>query len=429
MTRETTKFERTNTAKVNGLGLLLLLIHVPVLCAVAWYLRGSVWLTAGFGVLLLCGPAALMGLRRDSPSASVGIGIAAMGFSALAIHVSGGMIEVHFHVFIMMALLVVFGRVAPLLAAAITIALHHVLFWIWLPASVFNYEASLGIVALHAFFVVLELVPACWIASQFGRNLWASGIVDERLRAAAEHVSAASAQLGEASTGLALSASRQAATLEETSASSTEIRSSAHENERLSTDALALMETVNRQMAQANSDLDGVKTTVIDTANSSRQISKVIKLIDEIAFQTNILALNASIEAARAGEFGQGFSVVANEVRGLAQRSAAAATDTATLIDGVLEKAKAGQTSIHQLVSAMSKVTLTAALAKGHVETIQIASRQQAKAADLIGSSLGALEQMSQQTAAGAEQGAASGSELRVQSTTLLDIVAVLQQA
>ena len=87
--------------------------------------------------LLLSGPAILLWIRSDSSATSISLGIAAMGFSALLIHITGGMIEAHFHIFTMIALLIVFGRIAPLIAAGITIALHHVLFWIWLPASVF----------------------------------------------------------------------------------------------------------------------------------------------------------------------------------------------------------------------------------------------------------------------------------------------------
>ncbi len=428
MNRETTQFERTYTVKVNKFGLLLLLIHVPVLVAIAHYFEKGVLLTAGLGALLLSGPAILLWIRGDSSTASVSLGIAAMGFSALLIHITGGMIEAHFHIFTMIALLIVFGRVAPLIAAGTTIALHHVLFWIWLPASVFNYQASFAIVAVHAFFVVFELVPVCWIAWQFGKNLSASGIVNERLSGATEQIGAASAQLREASAGLAESASRQAVILEETSASSTQVKRSAHDNAQLSTDALALIETVNGQMTQANADLSGVQSTVIAMANSSQEISKVIKLIDGIAFQTNILSLNASIEAARAGEFGQGFAVVADEVRGLARRSAAAATDTAALIEGALDKANSGQSSLKELVSTMSKVTVTAGLAKGHMEKIQSASMQQTGQADQINSSLEQLEQMSRSTAASAEETAASGAELTAQAVTLREIVTLLQQ-
>jgi methyl-accepting chemotaxis protein len=154
----------------------------------------------------------------------------------------------------------------------------------------------------------------------------------------------------------------------------------------------------------------------------------VIKLIDEIAFQTNILSLNASIEAARAGEFGQGFSVVANEVRALAQRSAAAATDTAALVEGALDKAAAGQASLEELVSAMSKVTRTASLARGHMEKIQTASRQPTRATVLLNNSLAELGQISQKTAASATEAAASGAELGAQLNTLRDIVTILRE-
>jgi hypothetical protein len=428
MKRETTQFEWAYAASVNKFGVLLLAIHVPVLCAVAHYCEKGVLLTAALGALLLSGPAVLVLLKAQSSAASVALAIAAMGFSALLIHTTGGMIEAHFHIFTMLALLIVFGRITPLIAAGTTIALHHVLFWLWLPASVFNYKASFGIVALHAFFVVFELVPACWIAWQFGNNLWASGIVNERLSSATEQIGSASALLRAASEELAEGASRQASTLEETSGSSVQIRTSARDNAQLAADALALIESVNGQMSRVNVNLDHVKASVIAMANSSHEISKVIKLIDEIAFQTSILSLNASIEAARAGEFGQGFSVVADEVRGLARRSAAAATDTATLVEGAVDTSKTGQSSLLELVSAMSKVTETASLAKQHIEKIQAASRQQTEAADQISDSLGQLGQISQSTAASAEETAASGVELSQQTSTLREIVTLLQE-
>src|SRR5438067_12858796 len=110
MKRETTEFERAYTAKVNGLGLLLLVIHVPVLCAVAGFLGKSILPAAGFGALLLCGPALMLFFKRDAQAASIAIAIAAMGFSALSIHLTDGLIEAHFHILAMIALLILFGR-------------------------------------------------------------------------------------------------------------------------------------------------------------------------------------------------------------------------------------------------------------------------------------------------------------------------------
>jgi hypothetical protein len=408
---------------------VFLVIHVPVFCAIAKSTGKGAWLTASLGALFLAGPGLLIWIERDSEAAAIAIGVAAMCFSALLIHVSNGAIEAHFHIFTMLALLIVFGRLGPLLAAGTTIALHHVVFWMWLPASVFNYSASFSIVAIHAFFVVFELVPACWIARKFGNSLWASSVVNDRLFATTGQIGAAAAQLRQASAELAAGASRQAATLEETSASSVEIRSSAHQNAQLSTDALALIESVDRQMSEVNSELDGVRATVTAMAASSREIGKVIKLIEGIAFQTNILSLNASIEAARSGEFGMGFSVVADEVRNLAQRTSTAAVDTSALIDGALVKAKAGESSIHELASAMSKVTAAAGLAKGHMAKIHAASTHQTTAADQISNSLKQLEEISQATAASAEQTATSGQELDIQTVTLQQIVTIFQQA
>src|ERR1700742_4175435 len=103
-----------------------------------------------------------------------------------------------------------------------------------------------------------------------------------------------------------------------------------------------------------------------DISTSSEKISKIIKVIDEIAFQTNILALNAAVEAARAGEAGMGFAVVAEEVRNLAQRSAQAARDTASLIEESILKSTEGSRKLEEVASSIVGITESA----GKVKTL-----------------------------------------------------------
>src|SRR5207344_1311163 len=102
------------------------------------------------------------------------------------------------------------------------------------------------------------------------------------------------------------------------------------------------MNAVSQRVAEANATLADMMTSMQEIGASSGKIGKIIKTIDEIAFQTNILALNAAVEAARAGEAGMGFAVVADEVRNLAQRSAQAAKETATKIEGAIAKTAQG---------------------------------------------------------------------------------------
>ena len=145
-----------------------------------------------------------------------------------------------------------------------------------------------------------------------------------------------------ASQTLASGASEQAASVEETSASleeiSSMIRSTADNAEKakaLAGEAHAVAQTGSRTMVEMTQAMAAIDT-------SSAEVAKIVKNIDEIAFQTNILALNAAVEAARAGEAGAGFAVVADEVRSLAQRSAAAAKETADKIEAAIASSRNG---------------------------------------------------------------------------------------
>ncbi len=223
-------FENQYRSWANRFCLLLLAAHVPVLAGVAaWFGTGISTALIG-SALLLAGPAALFFLKPGEQVTSLALGSASMGISALLIHLSHGMIEMHFHIFAAIAFLIVFGNIWPILTAAATIAIHHVVFWIWLPASVFNYKAGLGIVLLHAAFVVFETGPACWIARRLERTLKVQAITAEQLKDAAQQMNSAAAQVSSAGQELSQHAMEQAATLEETSASSNEISAIARQS-------------------------------------------------------------------------------------------------------------------------------------------------------------------------------------------------------
>ena len=152
-----------------------------------------------------------------------------------------------------------------------------------------------------------------------------------------------------ASQSLAVGRSQQAASLEETSASTEEIASITRKNADHALQVAGLMQQSADGAVGVNQSLDRMVEQMKEIGNSSNKIARIIKVIDEIAFQTNILALNAAVEAARAGEAGLGFAVVADEVRNLAQRCAQAARDTAGLIEDSIATSRDGNARLDQM--------------------------------------------------------------------------------
>ena len=154
---------------------------------------------------------------------------------------------------------------------------------------------------------------------------------------ASDQVAAGAKNVSDASIALSQGASEQAASIQQLSASITEIASQTASNADNADNANGLTMKARNQAEIGNQDMKEMLDAMEEINSSSANISKIIKVIDEIAFQTNILALNAAVEAARAGQHGKGFAVVAEEVRNLAARSAKAAKETTDMIEGSIE--------------------------------------------------------------------------------------------
>ncbi len=243
------------------------------------------------------------------------------------------------------------------------------------------------------------------------------------LSAGADQVAAAAMQVSAASQSLAEGSSQQAAALEETSSSLEEMSSMTRRNADHSATANGMMGETAQIVDRANASMERLTGAMQEIYKASEDTAKILKTIDEIAFQTNLLALNAAVEAARAGEAGAGFAVVADEVRSLAIRAAAAAKDTANLIEGTVSKAREGADLVRHTAEAFGQVAGGAGKVRDLVAEIAAASGEQAQGVDQINKALTEMNQVTQKTAANAEESASASQELNAQAEQMKDNV------
>jgi len=243
------------------------------------------------------------------------------------------------------------------------------------------------------------------------------------LREASEQVASAANQVASASQSIAEGASEQAASLEETSASLEEISSMTKRNAESAETARNLAADTSGSTEQGAQQMQEMVRAMDDIKASSDNIAKIIKTIDEIAFQTNILALNAAVEAARAGEAGAGFAVVAEEVRALAQRSAAASKETAEKIEDSIQKSSRGAELSSRVFEGLKAVKDKASKMNDLVGEIAHASQEQAQGLSQVGAAISEMDKVTQANAGNAEETASASAELNAQSVAMQENV------
>lgn len=199
-----------------------------------------------------------------------------------------------------------------------------------------------------------------------------------------------------------------AASFEETSSSLEEMSSMTKQNAENADQVRKLMNETDSVVGRANNEMEMLTASMNEISGAGDEISKIVKTIDEIAFQTNLLSLNAAVEAARAGESGAGFAVVAEEVRNLAMRSAAAAKNTSNLIDGTVKKVGDGSRIVEATNEAFQEVKEYTTKIGALVGEISAATEEQSRGIEQINKAVIEMDRITQQNAADAESLAAS---------------------
>ncbi len=243
------------------------------------------------------------------------------------------------------------------------------------------------------------------------------------VKSAADQVASASAQVSDSSISLSQGATEQASSIEELTASIEEISAQTRLNADNASEANGLAETAKMNAEQGNGQMKEMLRAMQDINESSANISKIIKVIDEIAFQTNILALNAAVEAARAGQHGKGFAVVAEEVRNLAARSANAAKETTDMIESSIRKVEGGTRIANETAGALVKIVENVEKVATLVSDIAVASNEQAIGISQINQGVMQVSHVVQNNSATSEESAAASEQLASQAELLKDQV------
>lgn len=284
---------------------------------------------------------------------------------------------------------------------------------VFLQILVINILVMIGVIAAAIFTIVKDITTS--IAK-----------VSLELEESSDEVSAASTQLDAASQKLAEGTTEQAASIQETSSTLEETSSMVQQNRDNTKEAAVLAKQSKEYAGRSNSQMSNMMLAMEELKKSSADISKIIKVIDEIAFQTNILSLNAAVEAARAGDAGKGFAVVAEEVRSLAQRSAKAAKETSVIIESNIAMSENGVNLAKEVQSSISEIDFQSKKVSELLDEISVATDEQTQGVSQISKAISQMEMVLASNAQTAEESSAASKSLYEQTINMKDIVTSL---
>jgi len=244
-----------------------------------------------------------------------------------------------------------------------------------------------------------------------------------QIRESADFINNASQEIASGNNNLSERVETQASSLQETASSMEELTSTVKNNADNAQQANQVAGSARSLAEKGGEVVTSAVNAMAEINESSNKIAEIIGVIDEIAFQTNLLALNASVEAARAGEQGRGFSVVATEVRNLAQRSATAARESKELIQTSIQRVRAGTEFVNETGASLSEIVGGVKKVGDIISEIAAASVEQSQGIEQVNQAVSQMDEITQQNAALAEEASAASVSMSDQSTNMINLL------